>query len=117
MDEKEALKEKVRNVVREVLGEDAAGGGSRPSKFTFQGDTYGAVIGYDEREDRMLLHVRLPERRPVSPGGGIREDVLEIQDYLESGSQIRLVPIPGYYTDEKIVYRIDLDSVLETLIR
>lgn len=116
MSKKTKIRKAVREIAREVIGEDAQAGGSRPKKFRFGGDVYSATIEFDDRQQRLLLKVMLPERRPVSSGGGMREDVMEIQDYLESGIDIALTPIPGYYTDSMVVYRIDLDSLLRAII-
>jgi len=114
---KDALREKIREVALDFLSEDAQAGGSRPQTFTFEGDKYGAILEPDTRQEgRLLLYVRLPERRPVDTGG-IRDDVFDLMEYLESGTPIDLVPLPGYYTNERIVYKVDLDAVLSAIIR
>lgn len=112
------VKELVKNVVKETLmSEDVMAGGSKKSyKFTYKGDTYGAFLSPDDRENRLLLHILLPDRRPVDPGG-LRDDAFDLMDHLERGNRIRLVPIPGYYTEDRLVYKVKLDSVLETLIK
>jgi len=117
MSKTDRVRKKVREVVLDVLNEDAVAGGSRPKKFRFNGDVYSAILGPDERkEGRLLLHVLLPERRPTDTHSGIRDDVIELQDYLESGIDIDLVPIPGYHTDKKIVYRVSYDSLLRAIL-